>query len=77
MCALKTFSLTRMFVAQLLYCRGTMVDTITQCGVARYLEFKAVSKLFTFSGDRLLQVCSIRLLCLLLALLDYILHSTI
>lgn len=36
-------------VLQVLYCRGAMVDVLTQSNCSRYTEFKAVQKIYRVS----------------------------
>ena len=46
------------FLLQLLYCRGALVNLLTQSNCGRYLEFKAINKIFTHMNGKTEQVCS-------------------
>ena len=41
---------------QLIYCRGEMVDLITESSCSRYIEFKAVGGIFSYNHNRIEQV---------------------
>lgn len=42
-----------------LYCRGDMINCLTETNIGRYLEFRAIAKLFTRTGDKIERVpCS-------------------
>ena len=41
---------------QLLYCRGEMVDQIVESSCSRYIEFKAVTGIFSYSYNTIEQV---------------------
>ena len=44
------------FSYQPLYCRGDMINSLTETNIGRYLEFRAINKLFTRTGDKIEQV---------------------
>ncbi len=50
-----------MFLLQLMYSRGSLVDLLIKSNVSRYAEFKNVTRILTYRDGKVEQVCTTHL----------------